>query len=75
LYLGVDKISTPWYNKNRKGKETKTMARLRLEKYLGQWQLHNVASGRLLATTTEETQMVLRQMANTNGTEFTLEVV
>lgn len=58
-----------------KGKETKTMARLRLERYLGQWQLHNVVSGRLLATTTEETQMVLRQMANTNGTEFTLEVV
>ena len=58
-----------------KGKENKTMARLRLEKYLGQWQLHNVASGRLLATTTEETQMVLRQMANTNGAEFTLEVV
>lgn len=51
------------------------MARLRLEKYLGQWQLHNVASGRLLATTTEETQKVLRQMANTNGVEFTLEVV
>lgn len=51
------------------------MARLRLEKYLGQWQLHNVASGRLLTVTTEETQMVLRQMANTNGAEFTLEVV
>lgn len=51
------------------------MARLRLEKYLGQWRLHNVASGKLLATTTEETQIVLRQMANTNGAKFTLEVV
>lgn len=61
--------------KTDKRKGNKTMARLRLEKYLGQWQLHNVASGRLLATTTEETQMVLRQMANTNGAEFTLEVV
>ena len=51
------------------------MTRLRLEKYLGQWQLHNVASGRLLTVTTEETQMILRQMANTNGARFTLEVV
>ena len=51
------------------------MARLRLEKYLGQWQLHNVTSGKLLATTTEETQMILKQMANINGAEFTLEVV
>lgn len=51
------------------------MTRLRLEKYLGQWQLHNVTSGKLLATTTEETQMILRQMALKGGTQFTLEVV
>lgn len=51
------------------------MTRLRLEKYLGQWQLHNVASGRLLTTTTEETQMILRQMSDHNGARFTLEVV
>lgn len=51
------------------------MTRLRLEKYLGQWQLHNLSSGRLLTTTTEETQMMLRQMALRGGTEFTLEVV
>lgn len=51
------------------------MAKLRLVKYLGQWELHNVTSGRLLTKTTEETQMMLRQIANTNGAEFTLEVV
>lgn len=51
------------------------MARLRLEKYLGQWQLHNVTSGKLLATTTEETIRILRQMGDHNGARFTLEVV
>jgi hypothetical protein len=58
-----------------KGKEIKTMTRLRLEKYLGQWQLHNVTSGKLLATTTEETTRILRQMGDHNGARFTLEVV
>lgn len=51
------------------------MLKLRLEKYLGQWQLHNVASGRLLATTTKETQMILRFIALKSGSQFTLEVV
>lgn len=51
------------------------MVRLRLEKYLGQWRLHNVASGKIIGATTEETQMILRQMANTNSLEFTLEVI
>lgn len=50
------------------------MTRLRLVNYLGQWELHNVASGKIVGKTTEETQMILRQMANTNGAEFTLEV-
>lgn len=51
------------------------MTRLRLEKYLGQWQLHNVTSGKLLTSTTVETQSTLRAMALKGGTEFTLEVV
>lgn len=51
------------------------MARLRLVNYLGQWELHNVESGKIVGRTTEETQMILKQMANTNGAEFTLEVV
>ena len=51
------------------------MARLRLEKYLGQWQLHNVTSGKLLATTTEETQKVLRLLALQGGYQFTLQIV
>ena len=50
------------------------MIRLRLEKYLGQWQLHNVVSGRLLTKTTEETQELLRQIANDDGNEFTLQI-
>lgn len=50
------------------------MTRLRLEKYLGQWQLHNVASGRLLTKTTEETQELLRRIANDNGNKFTLQI-
>ena len=73
--MGVDNSTPMCYNKSIKGKEIKAMTRLRLEKYLGQWQLHNVASGRLLTTTTEETQMVLRQMSDHNGARFTLEVV
>lgn len=51
------------------------MTRLRLEKYLGQWQLHNVTSGKLLTSTTVETQSMLRALALKGGTEFTLEVV
>ena len=51
------------------------MARLRLVNYLGQWELHNVESGKIVGKTTEETQMILKQMANTNGVEFTLEVL
>lgn len=50
------------------------MTKLRLVNYLGQWELHNVGSGKIIGKTTEETQMILRQMANTNGAEFTLEV-
>ena len=51
------------------------MTRLRLEKYLGQWQLHNVTSGKLLATTTEETQKVLRLLTLQGGHQFTLQIV
>jgi hypothetical protein len=51
------------------------MARLRLVKYLGQWELHNVTSGKLLASTTEETQKVLRLLALRGGHQFTLEVL
>ena len=51
------------------------MARLRLVNYLGKWELHNVESGKIVGRTTEETQMILKQMANTNGVEFTLEVL
>lgn len=51
------------------------MARLRLEKINRQWWLTNKDSGNILARTTEETQMILRQMTNTNGARFTLEVV
>jgi hypothetical protein len=51
------------------------MARLRLVNYLGQWELHNVESGKIIGKTTEETQMILKQMANTNGVKFTLEVL
>ena len=51
------------------------MARLRLVKYLGQWELHNVTSGKLLATTTEETLIVLRQLAMQGGHRFTLQIV
>lgn len=51
------------------------MARLRLEKINRQWYLINKASGKIIGTTTEETQMILRQMANTDSLEFTLEVV
>ena len=51
------------------------MAKLRLVNYLGQWELHNVESGKIISKTTEETQFILKQMANTNGAEFTLEVV
>jgi hypothetical protein len=58
-----------------KGKEDRKMARLRLVKYLGQWELHNVTSGKLLASTTEETQKVLRLLALQGGHQFTLEVV
>lgn len=65
---------SPWLNK-AKGKEIKIMARLRLVNYLGQWELHNVESGKIVGRTTEETQTILKQMANTNGAEFTLEVV
>ena len=50
------------------------MAKLRLVKYLGQWELHNVESGRILTNNTEETQMLLREMALKGGTEFTLQV-
>jgi hypothetical protein len=75
LYLGVDKISTPWYNKNRKDKGAIKMARLRLEKINGQWYLINKVSGKILARTTEETQKALRHIALTGGSQFTLEVV
>ena len=51
------------------------MIRLRLVNYLGQWELHSVTSGKLLATTTEETTRILRQMGDHNGARFTLEVV
>ena len=57
-----------------KGKENRKMARLRLVNYLGQWELHNVESGRILTKNTKETQMLLRQMALKGGTEFTLQV-
>lgn len=72
---GVDKQPQQCYNKSIKGKEIKTMARLRLVKYLGQWELHNVTSGKLLASTTEETQKVLRLLALQGGHQFTLEVL
>lgn len=58
-----------------KGKEIKTMARLRLEKINGQWYLINKVSGKILAETTEETQKALRHIALTSGSQFTLEVV
>lgn len=51
------------------------MARLRLVNYLGQWELHNVESGKIIGKTTKETQMILRQMTDTNGAKFTLEVI
>ena len=51
------------------------MLRLRLVNYLGQWELHNVTSGKLLTSTTEETTRILRQMGDHNGARFTLEVV
>ena len=51
------------------------MTRLRLVKYLGQWELHNVGSGKIIGKTTEETQMLLRQMILKGDTEFTLEIV
>lgn len=51
------------------------MARLRLEKVNGQWYLINKVSGKILAETTEETQRVLRHIALTDGSQFTLEVI
>lgn len=50
------------------------MTKLRLEKYLGQWQLHNVTSGKLLTTSTEDTQTLLRQLASKGGNEFILQI-
>ena len=50
------------------------MTNLRLEKYLGQWQLHNVSSGRLLTTSTEETKKLLKQLASKDGDRFILQI-
>lgn len=51
------------------------MAKLRLEKVGGQWYLINKTSGKILASTTKETQKALRYIALTGGSQFTLEVV
>ena len=56
-------------------KGDRTMARLRLEKVNGQWYLINKVSGKILAETTEETQKILRHIALTGGSQFTLEVI
>lgn len=56
-------------------KGNKKMAKLRLEKVGGQWYLINKTSGKILASTTKETQKALRYIALTGGSQFTLEVV
>lgn len=50
------------------------MANLILTQYLGEWQLINKTSGRLLTSSTKETQTLLKQMMFVDKNKFTLQL-